>query len=33
MAAYRIDTDFTITRVEGDGAQMKARGWEWSCID
>ena len=33
MFAYRIDTDFSISRVEDVDAEMKARGWDWSCLD
>lgn len=33
MIAYRIDTDFSIARVDDVDAEMKARGWDWSCLD
>lgn len=33
MIAYRIDTDFSISRVDDADAEMKARGWDWSCLD
>lgn len=33
MIAYRIDTDFRISRVADADAAMKAHGWDWSCLD
>lgn len=33
MIAYRIDTDFSISRVDDADAEMIARGWDWSCLD
>ncbi len=33
MIAYRIDADFSISRVDDAEAEMKARGWDWSCLD
>lgn len=33
MIAYRIDTDFSISRVDEADAEMNARGWDWSCVD
>lgn len=33
MVAYRIDEDFSITRVEESAAEMEARPWDWDCLD
>jgi hypothetical protein len=33
MYAYRIDEDFSITRVDDAAAEMKARAWDWDRLD
>lgn len=33
MYAYRIDEHFGITRADDAAAEMKARAWDWDCLD